>query len=144
MSPKEIIIDTGFFVALLCETDQFHHSALQARKYLNSKKWISTWPVLTETAYLLNKFESFKEFEKILALHEMGLLEIFDIKKIHVPLLKSVLKKYQKLPIDLADASLLILAEELGHGEIVSTDQRHFGTYRWKNHKPFTNLLNEG
>lgn len=36
---------------------------------------------------------------------------------------------------------LVILAEELGHGRILSTDQRDFRTYRWKNHNPFQNLL---
>jgi predicted nucleic acid-binding protein len=43
--------------------------------------------------------------------------------------------------MDLADASLVILAEEQGAGEILSTDQRDFGIYRWKNRKPFRNLL---
>ena len=49
--------------------------------------------------------------------------------------------KYRDLPMDLADASLVILAEELGTGRILSTDQRDFGAYRWKNRKPFRNLL---
>ncbi len=43
--------------------------------------------------------------------------------------------------MDLADASLVILAEELGSGRIVSTDTRAFRTYRWKSRKPFQNLL---
>ena len=45
------------------------------------------------------------------------------------------------LPMDLADDSLVILAEALGHGRILSNDQRDFRTYRWKNHYPFENLL---
>jgi uncharacterized protein len=43
--------------------------------------------------------------------------------------------------MDLADASLLLLAEHLGHGRILSTDLRDFGSCRWKNRKSFTNLL---
>ena len=43
--------------------------------------------------------------------------------------------------MDLADASLVLLAEELGHGRIASTDKRDFHTYRWKNQHPFNNLL---
>jgi uncharacterized protein len=43
--------------------------------------------------------------------------------------------------MDLADASLVILAEHLGDGRILSTDERDFKTYRWKNRKPFKNLL---
>jgi len=50
-------------------------------------------------------------------------------------------EEYADLPMDLADASLVILAEHLGHGRILSTDARDFGAYRWKQHEPFENLL---
>jgi predicted nucleic acid-binding protein len=53
------------------------------------------------------------------------------------------LAESEELPMDLADASLVLLAERLGHGRIVSTDQRDFRTYRWKCHHPFENLLLE-
>ena len=43
--------------------------------------------------------------------------------------------------MDLADASLVIAAEQLASGRILSTDQRDFGAYRWKKRKPFQNLL---
>lgn len=43
--------------------------------------------------------------------------------------------------MDLTDTSLIVLAESLGGGKIISTDQRDFDVYRWKNHKPFINLL---
>ena len=39
------------------------------------------------------------------------------------------------------DKTLVLLAEHLGHGRIVSTDERDFQTYRWKQHHPFTKLL---
>ena len=34
-------------------------------------------------------------------------------------------------------------AEEMGEGRIVSTDERDFHAYRWKNQRPFRNLLLE-
>ena len=43
--------------------------------------------------------------------------------------------------MDLADASLGVLAQELGEGRILSTDARDFDGYRWKNRKPLLNLL---
>ena len=43
--------------------------------------------------------------------------------------------------MDFADASLVLLAEFLGHGKMLSTDCRDFHTYRWKNTQPFQNLL---
>jgi predicted nucleic acid-binding protein len=43
--------------------------------------------------------------------------------------------------MDLADASLVILAESLGSARILSTDCRDFHSHRWKNRQPFKNLL---
>jgi hypothetical protein len=51
------------------------------------------------------------------------------------------MRQYADLPMDLADASLLILAENPGRGRIASTDQRDFRAYRWKTRNPFQNLL---
>ncbi len=49
--------------------------------------------------------------------------------------------RYESLPMDLADASLVVLAEVLGGGDILSTDRRDFRTVRWKQRSPFRNLL---
>ncbi len=54
------------------------------------------------------------------------------------------MEKYEALPMDLADATLVLLAEWLGHGRILSVDRRDFGTYRWKDRHPFENLLAPG
>jgi predicted nucleic acid-binding protein len=43
--------------------------------------------------------------------------------------------------MDLADATLVLLAEWLGHGRILSVDRRDFGAIRWQNRHPFENLL---
>ncbi|HEX6833517.1 MAG TPA: hypothetical protein VF132_08285 [Rudaea sp.] len=51
------------------------------------------------------------------------------------------MRRYADLPMDLADASLVLLAEELDDGRILSTDVRDFGGYRWKTRRPFRNLL---
>jgi predicted nucleic acid-binding protein len=56
-------------------------------------------------------------------------------------IIAELMEKYRTLPIDLADASLVLLAEHLGHGRILSTDARDFNAYRWKERKPFQNLL---
>jgi predicted nucleic acid-binding protein len=70
-----------------------------------------------------------------------GSCQIFSLEIEHFTRLERLMHTYRDLPMDLADASLVLLAEELGHGRILSTDQRDFNTYRWKNHKPFENLL---
>jgi uncharacterized protein len=51
------------------------------------------------------------------------------------------MREYATVPMDLADASLLLLAEHLCHGRILSTGLRDFGAHRWKGRRPFHNLL---
>ncbi len=72
---------------------------------------------------------------------ERAAFEVFALEPRHLGRVRSLMEKYRDLPMDLADASLVVLAEELGSGEILSTDTRDFRTYRWKNRKPFRNLL---
>jgi len=52
-----------------------------------------------------------------------------------------LMRRYANLPMDLADASLLVLAEQVNEGRILSTDRRDFEGYRWKNTRPFVNML---
>ena len=70
-----------------------------------------------------------------------GGIMIWDIPSEPARKIPALMKKYAKLPMDLADASLVLLAEHLGHGRILTTDQRDFGAYRWKSTKPFVNLM---
>jgi uncharacterized protein len=82
-----------------------------------------------------------KSQSRFLQALDANYVEVFQIQPKHLPHIQQLMQKYADLPMDLVDASLVILAEELGHGRILSTDQCDFKTYRWKNHKPFQNLL---
>jgi hypothetical protein len=70
-----------------------------------------------------------------------GGLAVWEPPAAQWPRSAPLMRRYATLPMDLADASLVLLAEHLGHGRILSTDERDFRTYRWKNRKPFHNLL---
>jgi uncharacterized protein len=70
-----------------------------------------------------------------------GAFENCHLDPAHLPRVDRLMGKYREFVMDLADASLVIAAGELGSGRILSTDQRDFGAYRWKSGKPFKNLL---
>jgi predicted nucleic acid-binding protein len=53
---------------------------------------------------------------------------------------RALLKKYARVPMDLADACLVHLAEELGTGEILTLDS-DFQIYRWDRTRPFHLLV---
>lgn len=138
---KELIIDAGFLIALFSKTDQYHRKAMNLRKVIDNRKWITTWPVLTEVCHLLANRGFHHVVGNLLQMFKKGGYDIFSLSDHHIPKMVELFERYAQLPIDLADASLVILAEEIGHGDILTTDCRDFNTYRWKNHKPFNNLF---
>jgi predicted nucleic acid-binding protein len=139
-----IIADTGFWVGLFDHMDT-HHAVCKQFLAQCQEPLITTAPVLTETVHLLNQRRYQQVAINFLALlvqlQNQQLFSIYDLGGQQLPRQLELMRQYQDLPMDFADASLVVLAEDLGHGRIVSTDCRDFHAYRWKNRQPFENLL---
>lgn len=135
-----IIADTGFWLALANLRDTHHARAREALAEI-SEPLVTTWPVVTETCHLLSRRLEPSAARRFLAAGRQEGFEVFALEAQHLVRLEILMQRYEALPMDLADASLVLLAEHLGHGRILSTDQRDFQTYRWKHHEPFENLL---
>lgn len=135
-----IIADTGFWLALANARDRHHE---RARLVLSTPKepLVTTWPVLTETCHLRVSYLGSQSSARFVESGSHGAFELFALEQAHLVRVAELMHKYADLPMDLADASLVILAEELGAGRIPSTDNRDFRTYRWKHRRPFKNLL---
>ena len=135
-----VLADTGYFYALADKDDQEHHRDVELyKKY--STSLATTWPVITETCHLLlNRLGPGKQEAFINGLSQIS---IYDIDKNSLPRIEVLMQKYRGLPMDLADASLVVMAEVKNNGNILSVDYRDFGVYRWKNQKPFCNLMIE-
>ena len=135
-----VIADSGFWVALINRKDHFHSAACDALAAL-SDGLITTWPVLTEAAHLVLTRIGTTAQSRLMDFYLNGGTAVFDLNRDHAIRMQRLMTDYADLPMDLADASLVVLAEHLNDGRILSTDQRDFKTYRWKNRKPFKNLL---
>ncbi len=137
-----ILVDTGAWLALADRGDACH---ARCRDFFrrNREPLMTTYPVLVECVHLM--------FSRIGIAKTLGWLEtlatqgvgVFVMGADHLSRLTALMRQYANLPMDLADASLVLLAEENGEGRIVSTDERDFHAYRWKNQHPFRNLLLE-
>ena len=135
-----IAVDTGYFYALADVRDA-HHEAALAWQHSMREGWMTTWPVMTEAVNLLAR-----RIGTVCAIDLMqeiadGSILVWDIPPNALRAIPSLMKRYANLPMDLADASLVLLAGHLGHGRILTTDERAFGAYRWKSRKPFQNLM---
>lgn len=135
-----IIIDTSAFVALLNERDRRHAVAQQAFSTI-SEPLITTYPVILETCDLLVRSVGRTAEQAFLQSIICNAVDVLHLQKEHLERMIVLMKKYEHLPMDLADASLVVLAEDVGEGRILTTDQRDFSVYRWRNAQPFQNLL---
>jgi uncharacterized protein len=135
-----ILADTGFFYALVDKDDVWHARAETASRVLK-EKWITTWPVLTEAVHLITRWLGVEPAAALMQEVAAGDIAVWEIPSDTLRRIPALMKRYADLPMDLADASLILLAESLGHGRILTTDERDFRTYRWKSRAPFENLL---
>lgn len=135
-----IAVDAGFLYALLDKSDAWHARALAAAPTVQ-EGWITTWPALTEATHLMTRRLGTRFAQALMDEVATGILVAWDIPADQLLRIPGMMQRWANLPMDLADASLVLLAEHLGHGRILTTDQRDFGSYRWKSRKPFHNLL---
>lgn len=135
-----ILADTGFWLALANASDR-HHARARAALAKHAGPYLTTWPVMTETCHVLASRLGAHAAIAFVRSAALGAFDVFELDRSHLPRVEALMEKYRSLPMDLADASLVIAAEESGSGDILSTDVRDFGAYRWKNRKPFRNAL---
>ncbi|NJK51577.1 MAG: PIN domain-containing protein [Leptolyngbyaceae cyanobacterium SU_3_3] len=135
-----ILADTGFFVALGNRSDTFHSKAQQQLNILK-EPLITTYPVIIETSYLLYERSGQTAQFKFLQQLTTDSIQIFNFQKNHLERAIQLMQQYANLPMDLADASLVVLAEELKENRILTTDIRDFSIYRYLETQPFTLLL---
>ena len=136
-----VITDSGFWVGLLRPDDKFHLSAISAWHRHVNEGWITTWAVVTETCHLIGHYLGEGVKSEWLSAIGRQEIKVFDLTYLDCARAATLVLKYRDLPMDFADASLVILAEHLGHGRILSSDRRDFEAFRFKNTRPFENLL---
>lgn len=122
-----ILVDSGPLIALLHRGDHHHNRCVETLKKIRSPL-LTVWPVLTEAMYLLNF--SWPAQEALLEWVETGVVGILPLGKEDAPRMKALMKKYRDLPMDLADAALVRVAEREKIRTIFTLDRRDFHLYR--------------
>ena len=122
-----ILVDTGPLVALIHADDEHHEVCKQTFSSIGEPLG-TVWPVLTEAMYLL----SFTLTGQI-ALWEMiesGAVELLSLGTEDIARMKELMRKYRDLPMDLADAALVRVAERERLLRVFTVDRRDFQIYR--------------
>lgn len=135
---RQLLADTGPLVALIARDDG-DHQLVDA--YLRSAPvtLLTTWPVLTEAWHLLPGNGRIGLMQWV----RKGGIQIHEFDDGTDGVLLALLEKYRDLPMDLADASLVLLAMKTGLFDVLTLDRRDFSTYRLPGNKRFHLVLDQ-
>jgi uncharacterized protein len=124
-----ILTDTGPLVALIDEGEPDHQACVACLPNL-SGPMITTWPVFTEAMYLLGEAGGWRAQDALWGILQRRYLEIVLQGSGQYRRMRALMEKYRDYPMDLADASLVCLAEERRLREVFTLDEDDFRTYR--------------
>jgi predicted nucleic acid-binding protein len=98
---------------------------------------LTTWPAFSEAMYLLGDAGGWPVQDTLWALVDQGNVEIAEQSDEERFRMRALMEKYQDQAMDLADASLVALAEKQGLREIFTLDRRDFTIYRLHGRQSF-------
>ena len=134
---QKTLADTGPLVALFDKHDK-HHAHIKTFIQGYKGALITTWPVITEVCHMLDF--SIERQLAFLSWINRGGLTIPDLAPDSLQDIIDLTVKYRDRPMDLADASLVVLALQTGVKNIISLDS-DFHIYRLPDKGTLKNLL---
>ena len=129
-----ILVDAGPLVALIHADDRHHQQCREALASLR-EPMITVWPAFTEAMYLLG-FSSDAQ-DALWQILDSDALRIGELNEEDYPRMRELMRKYHGLPMDLADAALVYLAERESIHRVFTIDRRDFQVYRPKGIRRF-------
>jgi predicted nucleic acid-binding protein len=124
---RGVLVDAGPLVALLDKADREHEACVTTLKALR-KPLITVWPAFTEAMYLLGG--SWPGQKALWSRLETQALALAPLDERDAPRMRELMEKHRDLPMDLADAALVRVAERESLTDIFTLDRRHFSVYR--------------
>ena len=132
-----IFLDTGPIVAFFDASDDYHRRCVEILKGIK-EPLITSWPVLTEAFYLLGF--SWKAQDNLWEFLQRGGVEVLPLSVRMKIRCRELMGKYRDLPMDLADATAVALAESQRISKVFTLDHRDFKIYKPAHLKSFTLL----
>jgi len=123
-----MLVDAGPLVSL-CDHNQPTHARCQAVLEASPVPIISTWACFVEAMYLVGRIGGYRLQEHLWALLNRGIVRLHEHNDTERKQMAALMDRYQNVPMDLADASLVVIAETLGDRTVFTLDS-DFRVYR--------------
>ena len=129
------ITDTGPLVALLDVDDRNHERCATTLRNLE-RPLVTTWPVFTEAMHFGFRLGGQRGTRALWGLVSGGRLTLVDLPAELIDRSAALMTKYADVPMDLADATLVALAEHRKDNRIFTLDS-DFHVYRLNGRRQF-------
>jgi len=131
------LIDSGVIIALFDKSDTFHQKSVEFLRTFKGEL-ITSWAVMTEVSHMLDFNQQVQiDFLKWV---ELDGLKVYNITQDEIAGIRVMMEKYLDIPMDLADATLMHIANKEKISTIVSIDS-DFDIYRTLKKQNLVNLL---
>jgi uncharacterized protein len=130
----ELLLDTGAFVALVDRDEKLHGDCVVALENWSGPV-VTTEAVLTETLYLVGP--QWRAQKNCLEFVLRGAFQLVPSSAKSLRRVAVLMERYRNVPMDFADATLVVLGEELETDWVFTLDRRGFSTYRMNRNRPF-------
>ncbi len=97
---------------------------------------VTTWPVVTEAMYLLGDAGGWQAQRALWAMVDREALTLADLRRPEIARARALMEKYRDAPMDIADATLVAVAEARGLKRVFTLDS-DFGVYRFRGRESF-------
>jgi predicted nucleic acid-binding protein len=134
---KATLLDTGVIVALLDRDERYHVQCVEVVSDIVGS--LATCDaVIAEACYLLRRTAGASE--AVVRNVANGVFQTPVRLVDRAGAIEKLLRKYRDVPMDLADACLVDLADQIDTGRILTLD-RDFEFYRWRSRRKFDLLV---
>lgn len=142
MKREFYIVDTGALVALFDRKDPAHEIVRSGWAPLVGR-FATTGAVIAETLHFLQPLAG--GAEALAGFLRKGLVVVDDaFAQSRLDGAVELMARYRDIPLDFADATLVLLAERLGTPNILTLDERGFRTFRFSGKRHFKLVLQDG
>ena len=124
-----ILTDAGVLVALLDADDPHHAICVATTRRLPAAPLLTSWVCFTEAMYLLGTVGGHRFQSALWRLRVSGRLLLHDLSSTEADRMEGLMAQYADTPMDLANASLVAIAESRSLRRVFTTDS-DFYVYR--------------
>lgn len=123
-----VLVDTGPLVALFDPSDADHDACKDVLARVRARRRLTSLAVVTEALSLLAFSD--RAQQALLTFVAGGGVDIADFGVDEIARAAALMDRYASLPMDFADATLVVLAERLHTNWVFTLDRRDFAVYR--------------